>query len=189
MKTNLLLQSNYTDFNIKSVLNLSELKNLDLLMSNKKITADWLAGIIDGDGSFGIILQRRKTLSVSFEIKITQHWHSADVLFKIKDFLGCGSVVIDNRKEESLKFHVTNFEEIKQYVIPFLDKHQLLTSKRLDYLDFKKAVEIVDNKTHLTQEGENLLISIKKLINNNRPFTQRIEFSKIIAASVVPSPD
>lgn len=164
-------------------------EDLNSIMAIKKITTGWFTGIIDGDGSFGIILQRRKRLSVSFEMKITQHWHSADLLFIIKDFIGCGSVVIDNRKEKTLKYHVTNLIDIKESLIPLLEKNPLLTSKRLDYLDFKKVVNMVDNKVHLTSEGENLLIEIKKSINKGRSYTQRVKFSKEITTKIIPSVD
>jgi len=164
-------------------------ENLNLILNKKKITTGWLTGIIDGDGSFGIILQRKKRLSISFEMKITQHWHSADLLFIIKDFIGCGSVVIDNRRDKTLKYHLTNFKDIKRSLLPLLEENPLLTSKRLDYLDFKKIIEIVENKVHLTLEGEDLLREIKKSINKGRSYAERVKFSKEITMKTIPSVD
>jgi hypothetical protein len=43
-------------------------------------------------------------------------------------------------------------------------------AKALDYLDFCKAINLINNKTHLTKEGLNKIIKIKSGMNSNRKF-------------------
>jgi hypothetical protein len=43
-------------------------------------------------------------------------------------------------------------------------------AKSLDFGDFKKAVDIISSKGHLTAEGIEKLIQIKSNMNTNRRF-------------------
>lgn len=172
-----------------SVDNLLERPPVGPLMQSKKVTADWVVGLVDGDGSFGFHLQKRNNLSVLFEFKITSHYYSVDVLLAIQDFFGCGSVVIDNREDKTLKFHVTNRKDIKQFIIPVFDSHPLLTSKRLDYEGFKRAVELVDNDVHRQSNGFEQFKVILDTMNNKRNYSQRVQFSKEITAISTLTPE
>jgi len=75
-------------------------------------------------------------------------------------------------KEDSKKsvnqFTVTKFSDICDKIIPFLEKYPLQGAKLLDYADFKKAVEIMKNKGHLTKEGLEEICKIKVGMNRGR---------------------
>jgi len=45
------------------------------------------------------------------------------------------------------------------------EKYPLLTQKAADFLLFKKAVELVNNKAHLTVEGVKEIVNIKASMN------------------------
>jgi len=51
----------------------------------------------------------------------------------------CGNVQIDNRKENAFKFNVNKLDDIIEKIIPHFDKYPLVTSKNLDYLDFRRV--------------------------------------------------
>jgi hypothetical protein len=90
--------------------------------------------------------------------KITQHSRDVDLIKGIVDFFHCGRV--EYRKQEACDFTVTSFKAIEENIIPFFLKYPLLGFKSLNFLDFKKVVEIMKNKEHLTEEG---LKKIKKI--------------------------
>lgn len=76
---------------------------------NKILLEPWyITGLTDSEGTFSCYIQRstEDKISVSFrsalEFKITQKSHSESVLYSIKDFFSAGSVVIDNRKTDTL---------------------------------------------------------------------------------------
>ena len=52
-----------------------------------------------------------------------------------------------------------------EVLIKFLDKFTLISKKRIDYLLFKEAFEILSNKLHLTTEGLQKLFEIKTILN------------------------
>lgn len=55
-------------------------------------------------------------------------------------------------------------------LIQYLDKYPLLSSKRLDYLDWLEAHNIRVNKAYKTTEGLNRLITLKTGMNTKRTF-------------------
>jgi hypothetical protein len=71
---------------------------------------------VDGEGGFYCSISKtRKDFSgktVKLEFKVTQKTHSEGILYELKEFFNCGSVVIDNRKTDTKKFHVTSFYHI-----------------------------------------------------------------------------
>ena len=65
-------------------------------------------------------------------------------------------------------FIVSKFEDVSEKIIPFLDKSPIIGVKALDYADFKKVVEIMRNKGHLSDSGLDLIKTIKKGMNMER---------------------
>jgi hypothetical protein len=51
-----------------------------------------------------------------------------------------------------------------------LDSNSLLSSKYLDYLDWKRAFNEIINKTHLTDEGKKIISSLKNNMNDKRTY-------------------
>lgn len=99
----------------------------------------WITGITDSEGSFTCYIKNNdKTLtnySVTLEYKVTQKEHSESILYDLKSFFDTGSVVIDNRKSETKKYHVTSIKSIVEKVIPHFNSYNCLTSKYLNFKD------------------------------------------------------
>ena len=58
------------------------------------------------------------------------------------------------------EFIVTNFDHIVNHIIPFFDKYYIKGAKHGDFLDFKSAALIFNNKEHLNQGG----VGLKKIL-------------------------
>jgi len=65
-------------------------------------------------------------------------------------------------------------------IINHFDSYQLKTQKHADFLLFKLAFDIVNNKEHLTAEGLRKLISIRASLNKGLPERLKIAFHDII---------
>ena len=63
---------------------------------------------------------------------------------------------------------IKNFSDIYQKIIPFFDQYPILGVKRLDFADFKKVAEIVNNKEHLTEAGFRKVLKIAETMNLDR---------------------
>lgn len=75
-----------------------------------------------------------------------------------------------------MKFVITNVDDLFYKLIPHLDKYSLITSKYLNYIDFKSALILLKNKEHFKYEGIQKLRCIKSTMNKARSFEDKYNF-------------
>lgn len=65
-------------------------------------------------------------------------------------------------------FIVTKIDHIFDHIIPFFEKHPIVGSKHLNFLDFKSAASIIKNKEHLNEDGVGLekILQLKNRITS-----------------------
>lgn len=145
--------------------------------SKQKLGPYWVTGITDAEGNFSIHKQKtNKGYKLSLAFKITQKNHSMGILYDLKNFFSCGNIHLDNKKENAYKFNVNRIDDIINIIIPHFDKYPLLTSKNLDYLDFKKVAFLIKSGSHLNKENQEKIIYIKNNMNSLRPYEDRWNF-------------
>ena len=136
-----------------------------------QLTAQYLLGLVDSEGMFGLIVHKGGDPTgnkFGLEFKITQKDHSLYVLEAIKDYFGCGRIAIDNRKDGTYKFVVTDILSIVNILIPFFLTNQLNSSKHLNFTDFARMAEIINSGAHLTIMGAQELLAIYSGMNSKR---------------------
>lgn len=108
------------------------------------------------DGSFVITSQKTNSKlgrKINLEFKVTQKGTSIDVLYALVNYFDCGTVVINNRLDNTYKYHVTNLTDLLEKVIPHFDSYPLVTSKALRpyraHQDFKQVAHMKKQKLHL----------------------------------------
>lgn len=130
---------------------------------------NWLAGFTDGEGCFFVKFQESSSHKlkekVSLSFIIAQHIKDELLMKSVSDYLGCGNVQGGN---DAVYFRVDRFLDINDKIIPFFDKYPILGIKSLDYLDWCRAVKLINNKNHLTKEGFEELKKIKAGMNRGR---------------------
>lgn len=94
----------------------------------------------------------------------------------MKEFLNCGRISIDNSKTETMKFVVTDINDIIEKIIPHFDKYNLKTSKFLNYIDFKAGALLMFEKQHYTLNGISKLKDIKSNMNRARSFEDKFNY-------------
>jgi hypothetical protein len=82
-------------------------------------------------------------------------------------------------KRDMLCYRVRSVKDLA-VIIAHFDKYPLITQKRADYLLFKRAVELINRKEHLTIEGLHKIVAIKASINNGLPASLKEAFPNII---------
>ena len=151
-----------------------------------KLTPWQVTGLTDGEGSFTYSITKTGLTSfkLSIEFKVTQKTHSEGVLYELKDYFGCGNVVIDNRATDTKKYHVTSLQSILTNIIPHFDLYPCITSKNLNYKDWKKIAHMMNKKEHLNNEGVKQILSIVSQINSKRSFDDKYNFCKTVSGLI-----
>lgn len=124
---------------------------------------EWLVGITDGDGTFNVYLNI-KNKKVIFTYKIILISKNAQLLYKIKSYLGIGSVLyLDKNHPNLVSYLIRDKQLLLNNLIPIFDKYPLLTSKRFNYLKFKSCLLISINNNLSQIDKLNKINEIKNL--------------------------
>ncbi len=132
-----------------------------------KLRPDWVSGFVDGEGSFYVGINRHSTLKTGYQVlpefRVVQHKRDIQVLYGLKRFFGCGVVRVNH--DDRMEYRVRSIEHLKNIIIPFFNKHPLITKKKIDFIRFSKVINIMSQGEHLTQKGLKKIIKIVELMN------------------------
>jgi hypothetical protein len=126
---------------------------------------NWIRGFIEAEGSFQVITQNNRNVSLRFSL--TQHIKDEELLKGIVTYLNYGRYYKSPTRNEG-QYLVTVFSEINDKLIPFLNEYPILGAKKDDYLDFAQIAELLKSKAHLTDEGLEKIKLIKSNMNKKR---------------------
>jgi hypothetical protein len=97
------------------------------------------------DESFEPIMQK---IADCFEVRLTTRFHTKKPYYCVE---------------------ISSFFKL-QKLIDYLEKFPLLSSKALDFRDWKQAWEMIRTKQHLTVEGKAQILILKSGMNNGRSY-------------------
>jgi len=135
----------------------------------KKLNPHYVAGFIDGEGSFSISIGKHKTTKSGFDVRpefeIELRADDQKILERILITIGCGRIY-DLTYERygwypHSKYKITNNRDLVEYLFPFLDKYPLQAKKLESYKHFKTIVLMMRNKEHLSEKGLKKIIGIR----------------------------
>jgi len=148
---NILNSISYSDLSKEINFNL----NLDNNLKNY-----WLAGFSDAEASFQIKIINRNRVEVKLNFQIDQKKNN--LLLLIKTFLG-GNIGY-SKTQDTYYYGSTSFGSAKN-VINYFDNFHLLSSKQINYLKWRKAYIIIQNKDHLNKNGLEKIFKFKNTMN------------------------
>ena len=127
----------------------------------------YLAGFTDGEGSFNLSFRRRKDYSMPWKISLCFNVSQRDkvILTLFKKHLRCGTLRM--REDGIWYYEVNNFTAIAENVIPFFDRFGFLSvKKKRDFANFKKLAELISMDAHLSNEGIQKILEIRRTMND-----------------------
>jgi hypothetical protein len=133
--------------------------------------------LVDGEGSFTVYIRdpqslskvkRRVTVEPKFYIKLIEE--DKEILYKLKEFFGCGSVYFqkDSRPNHKncYRYEVYRRDDLQNIIIPFFKKHTLqFASKRRDFEIFCQLMVMIQNQDHLLEQGLKKMYDVKQTMH------------------------
>jgi hypothetical protein len=117
----------------------------------------FIAGTIDGDGSFFVSFNKNGNIKVGF--KLTTDKFSKPLLTSIKSFLSNIGSISEGSKDE-LVYSVTGFNQILNVLIPFVESNPLFSERASHFDKFKKVTYILKNNPDLSLENKLEIIDL-----------------------------
>ena len=143
----------------------------------ERLTVGWIVGFVDGEGCFSITVQRNSTTKSGWQVfpefVVTQGAKSLPALETLRQFFGCGSLFInrrsDNHREPLYRYCVRSIIDLRTKIIPFFQQYPLRTAKRYDFAKFVQVIEMLEARTHLSEEGLRAVAAIAQTMNRQKP--------------------
>ena len=136
-----------------------------------ELDAQWIVGFVDGEGCFyvGINPHEEMTAGVQVlpEFTVVQHERDVQVLHALKSHFGCG--VVRRNHGERMAYRVRGQGHLRERIIPFFEKHQLKTKKRVDFEKFRRVLLLMERGAHLQPAGVEEIRRIAAQMNRGGP--------------------
>lgn len=156
--------------------------------SNKALSAEnqqerlkiigWITGFVDGEGCFSVSIFRNAKSKIKLgwqifpEFVVSQGEKSKKSLEIIEKYFDCGYIIRNKRKdnhhEDMLKYCVRSIIDLREKIIPFFESNRLKTYKSKDFTIFKRIVEIIYKKKHLSEKGLKKIAHLISLMNRRK---------------------
>ena len=152
-----------------------------------EILCHYVAGFVDGEGSFHIAVQRNPSTrwkwQVIPEFHVSQNDGNQHVLELIRTVLGCGYLKPNHRhsRDRTYVLVVRERASLATKVVPFFKRYELGTTKRADFERFAQIVEMMEDGRHLNQEGLREILRIAFQMNQGG-IRRRMSLDDILAS-------
>ena len=148
--------------------------------SSTNINIGVWSGLIDGEGSFSIIVDKNKVRKLGWRVQLKfqlgLHTKDLNLLYLLQQSLGgIGSIHLPKNRD-IVNYSIDSIEGLNNLIF-YLEKYPLLTQKAADFLLFKNAVKLVNNKDHVTIQGLKKIINIKASMNLGLSDALKLEFA------------
>ena len=127
----------------------------------------YLAGFADGEGSFNVSFRPRADFSIQWKVSLCFNISQRDpvILSLFKRHLKCGTM--RQRKDGVWYYEVNSLTPILENVIPFFKRfHFLSAKKKRDFSKFVALAELMKQNRHLTPNGIEEILSIRRDMND-----------------------
>ena len=135
------------------------------------LSADYVVGLTDGEGSFTVYLAppKKEHGSVHYRVQcryyIKMREDELPLLLKLQKFWGCGKIYFQKeyRKNQrnNYRFEIFNYELLSKVVVPFFKKYPLESKRIKDFKLFCQILLLAIRKSHHTEKGLQKIIDLK----------------------------
>ena len=126
----------------------------------------YIAGFVDGEGSFNVSVKKRKDYQGKWKITASFNISQRDkkIFLWIQKILGCGT--LRARKDGVIYYEVTNINDLNKKIIPFFQNFQFVSeNKKKNFLIFTQIVCMMKQKQHLNRNTLKRILELREKLN------------------------
>ena len=141
----------------------------------------YIAGFVDGEGSFNLSIKRRKDYSDNWKITASFNVSQKDrvILSFVKKIIGCGT--LRERKDGVVYYEVTNINSLYENIIPFFERFNFLSArKKSNFSIFREIVKKMYKKEHLTKSGLEEILKLREKLNQGIGRKRKYQLDDVI---------
>jgi len=136
-------------------------------ISRKDRLSYYLAGFVDGEGSFNVSLRKKPDYKIKWQVVLSFNVSQKDitVLEILRKTFNCG--IIKTRKRGGLHlFEVTSIQDINQKVIPYFSKIGFISNTKIvNFGIFKKIARLVQEGKHKKLDSLEEILVLRERLN------------------------
>jgi hypothetical protein len=136
----------------------------------------YLAGFVDGEGSFNVSLRKGNGHRLGWQVQPTFNVAQRDItnLVLLKQHLQCGR--LQNRSDGVHYFVVSDYRSIANRIIPFFQRFSFQSeSKQRNFSLFNDISNLMVHGKHLEPDGLYKIIAIRERLNEGKGRRRKYE--------------
>lgn len=141
-------------------------------MNTNLLTTEWLTGFIDGDGYLGlerINRKRNNKIDVFYRPVLAISQKNPMVLYKIKSFIGCGSVTLKGKDKKNYHYRIRSSQQFVTFLYPRFKKTFFQTNKQLQFEILVQAITfLIEEYKPQNVDHQMYLETLDKKLRQNR---------------------
>lgn len=125
----------------------------------------YVAGFVDGEGSFNVPIRRERDRNMPWRVSLTFNVSQigTEVLDLLRSVFDAGT--IRGRPDGVYYFEVTKLADLEGRVFPFFERFPLRGPKQNDLAVFREIAELVRRREHLSPRGVELILEMRSSMN------------------------
>ena len=160
-------------------------KVLPRFKGKRQLLAYYLAGFVDGEGSFSVAIIRHPSQRLGWMInpvfQVYQHEKHREILELFQEYFGVGNINRKSGTHPVLTFCIDSRRNLLERVIPFFERYPLIT-KANEFQRFRQIIIAMERKEHWNVRGFKRLVSLAYEMNQQgkgRKHTKAYIFSTL----------
>mgnify|MGYP001591397761 CR=1 FL=1 len=142
---------------------------------------NYIAGFVDGEGSFNVSLRRREDHRLGWDVDPSFNVSQRDrvILAFLKKVFGCGTLRM--RRDGVVYFEVRNTSMIAERVIPFFERfHFRSAAKKRNFAIFKRIIQTLRSGP-LSKESLEKVVWMREVLNEGHGRKRKYEAHHVFA--------
>src|SRR3990170_2288249 len=134
----------------------------------------YLAGFVDGEGSFNVSLRRKPDYQIKWQVVLSFNVSQRDLtnLLTLKEILGCG--IIKKRRDGVYSLDITTPSNVIFRVIPFFRRFPFRSKKAVkNFAIFCKIAALMNLGNHRNVQGLKEILALRETLNQGKGRTRK----------------